>query len=252
MGEGITGREGTLLASRRRRLIAFLFDHFLFSMLAAAAVFALLGPRWDLAESFEGTPVLPVFVAVTVLYFCKDVIGGQSIGRAIFAIAVRDADDPRSTPRAHRLIRRNLLLTIWPVELVALLLSPTRQRLGDRLAGTCVVYLPSPLGARLLAGVVFAVALTVAFLTTATHLVRTSAAYEVATAHLRDDPDVAAAVGDVTGFGSLPAGSIRIQDGEGHAELVLTVEGTRGTVRTRVLLDRAPREDWVVRSVRIE
>lgn len=240
------------LASRRRRLVAFLFDHFLFSMLGASAGFAMLGPRWDMAMDFGRSALFPVFVAVMVLYFCKDLIGGQSIGRAIFGIAVRDAEDPEATPPGNRLIRRNLFLPIWPVELLALALSPSRQRIGDRLAETCVVRLPSPLQPRLLAGLGFAVALTAAFLATATHLVRTSAAYEAATTHLRREPSIEEAVGRVEGFGALPAGNIQVENGTGRAELSLVVEGARGVARVFVELGKQPQGEWVVEDVRIE
>ena len=240
------------LASRRRRLVAFLYDHFLFSMLAASAGFAMLGPRWDMTMDFGRSAVFPVFLVVMVLYFCKDLIGGQSIGRAIFGIAVRDAENREETPPGHRLIRRNLFLPIWPVELLALALSPSRQRIGDRLAETCVVRLHSPLRPRLLAGLGFAAALTGAFLATATHLVRTSAAYEVATAHLRSEPTIEAAIGRVERFGALPAGNIQVEDGIGHAELSLTVEGSRGAARVFVELGKQPKGDWVVEDVRIE
>jgi hypothetical protein len=68
-----------MLASRRRRLVAFLFDHFLFSMLGASAGFAMLGPRWDMAMDFGQSALFPVFIAVMVLYFCKDLIGRANL-----------------------------------------------------------------------------------------------------------------------------------------------------------------------------
>jgi uncharacterized RDD family membrane protein YckC len=245
-------QETVVTATRRRRLAAFLFDHFLLSMLGATSVFGLVGPRWDMAENLDSVPIFPIFVAITGIYFCKDLVGGQSLGRAIFAIAVRDAGAPDETPSAGRLIRRNLLLPLWPVELVALLLSPTRQRIGDRMADTCVVQLAAPLGPRLLAGLGFALAMLAAFMVAATVLVRSSAAYEVATDHLRNDPEVEEAVGPVLGFGSLPAGSIQVLEGAGEAELVLAVQGTERIARAVVKLDKAQGSDWTVTSVRLE
>ena len=232
--------------------MAFAFDHFLFTLIGAMAGFAMLGPHWDMHPRFDRTGVLPMLVVVMALYLCKDLIGGQSIGRAIFAIAVRDAEDPTQTPSAGRLIRRNLFLPIWPVELLALATSQTRQRIGDRLADTCVVRVSSPLRPRLLAGIGFASALTLAFLTSATHLVRTSAAYEVATAHLRADTGVAEVVGRVIGFGSMPAGRIQVQNDEGQAELAIVVEGDDGMARTLVRLEKEARGDWQVQEVTID
>ncbi|MGI9592165.1 MAG: cytochrome c oxidase assembly factor Coa1 family protein [Myxococcota bacterium] len=241
-----------LPSSRRRRLLAFAFDHFLFTLVGAVAGFAMLGPHWDMNPRFDRTGVFPMLGVVMALYFCKDLIGGQSIGRAIFAIAVRDAEDPTQTPSAGRLIRRNLFLPIWPVELLALTTSATRQRIGDRLAGTCVVRVSSPLRPRLLAGVGFASALTLAFLTSATHLVRSSAAYEVATAHLRTDTGVGEVVGRVVGFGSMPSGRIQVQNDEGRAELAIVVEGADGMARTLVRLQKEAQGEWEVQEVTID
>jgi uncharacterized RDD family membrane protein YckC len=244
--------EPVTASSRRRRIAALLFDHFLFSMLGVLAMFLQLGPRWDMQPQLVSGSMMPTFLAVMALYLCKDVIGGQSIGRAIFAIEVRDAGAPNQVPPAGRLIRRNLFLSLWPVELVALALSPSRQRIGDRLAGTCVARVSTPLRPRVLAGTGFAAALLVAFLVTSTHLVRSSAAYEVATDQLRTDPDVEAEVGAVTGFGALPAGGIQIQNGVGRAELIIGVEGERGAARTTVVLEKPPDGEWTVMEVRIE
>lgn len=244
--------EPVILSSRRRRIAALLLDHFLFSMLGVLALFLQLGPHWDMQPQLVSGAMMPTFVAVMALYICKDVIGGQSIGRAIFAIEVRDADAPGQVPSAGRLIRRNLFLPIWPIELVALALSPSRQRVGDRLAETCVVRVSTPLRPRLLAGAGFATVLLTVFLVASTHLVRESAAYQVATSHLRNDSDVEAAVGAVTGFGALPAGGIQVQNGVGRAELIIGVEGERGAARTTVLLEKAPDGEWTVMEVRIE
>jgi uncharacterized RDD family membrane protein YckC len=252
LGEQAQARTETTPATRRRRLVAFAFDHFLFTMVGAVAGFATLGPRWDMGASLDRGGVLPMLAVVMALYLCKDVFGGQSIGRAVFAIAVRDAEDPTETPSVGRLVRRNLFLPIWPVELVALLMSERRQRIGDRLADTCVVSMPAPLRPRLLAGLLFSVTVTFAFLGAATHLVRTSAAYAVATAHLRGDTGIAEAVGRVEGFGPMPAGSIQVAEEGGQAELAIVVEGSEGIVRSFVRLEKEPRGEWQVREVRIE
>jgi len=244
--------EPVTLSSRRRRIGALLFDHFLFSLLGVLALFLQLGPHWDMQPQLVSGAMMPTFLAVMALYICKDVIGGQSIGRAIFAIQVRDADAPDQVPSAGRLIRRNLFLPIWPVELVALALSPSRQRVGDRLAETCVARVSTPLRPRLLAGAGFAAAMLALFMVASTRLVRTSAAYEVATAQLRIDPDVESEVGAVTGFGALPAGGIQVQNGVGRAELIIGVEGERGAARTTVLLEKPPDGEWTITEVRIE
>lgn len=71
------------------------------------------------------------------LYFTKDSINGRSIAKRIFKLQVVENSTGRVASPIRCLIR-NLLIIIWPIEVIVCLANPSR-RLGDFIAGTRVV-----------------------------------------------------------------------------------------------------------------
>lgn len=116
-----------------KRILAFLIDHIIICF-----AFALLG----VVEMFLKTDIEPFWkmyyiflLAFMFIYFFKDVLGGQSIGKRLTKIKVVDFNGNK--PRVLNLIVRNITILIWPIE--ALLVFLGKQRLGDKLAKTKVV-----------------------------------------------------------------------------------------------------------------
>jgi uncharacterized RDD family membrane protein YckC len=77
-------------------------------------------------------------VGAFVLYTCKDIINGRSIGKRIFGLAVRD--DNFNLPIKSKLILRNIFTFLWPVELVFILISKQKKKIGDQLVHTDVFF----------------------------------------------------------------------------------------------------------------
>ena len=116
-----------------KRILSFLIDHIIIFF-----AFALLG----MVEMFVHTDyelfwkIYYIFLlAFMFIYFFKDVINGQSIGKKIMKIKVVDLNDNK--PSLFNLIIRNITILIWHVEALLVLLD--KERLGDRLAKTKVV-----------------------------------------------------------------------------------------------------------------
>lgn len=90
-------------------------------------------------------PICAVFLAIMVLYFvCLEGLAGATLGKWVLGIRVVRLD--RGKPGLARSLGRNLLRLVdgLPVlnivGVVLILRSPEKARLGDRLAGTRVVY----------------------------------------------------------------------------------------------------------------
>lgn len=82
----------------------------------------------------------PILMLVAfVAYACKDLFGGRSIGKRILGLYTRDYFYPDELPKLYRLIVRNLLVFIWPVEYIVLSRDKEGKRLGDKLAKTIVL-----------------------------------------------------------------------------------------------------------------
>jgi len=80
-----------------------------------------------------------ITLIVTYLYFlCKDIFGGRSIGKRSQNLQLVMKKDGGPVSYA-RMVLRNLTIIIWPVEIIMVLVNP-KQRLGDMMCGTTVVY----------------------------------------------------------------------------------------------------------------
>ena len=134
-----------LKSSRKRRIAAFIIDHFVMTFLMVSIVFIALGSNF-IDENSPGkmtTIMLSVMIPGFLLYFAKDSLGGVSVGKWIMGIMVRDENNPNEIPSFGRLFLRNLFIIIWPVEFIVLATNDQKKRLGDRIAKTIVVKNPN-------------------------------------------------------------------------------------------------------------
>ena len=133
------------LSSRKRRIAAFMIDHFVMSFLMVSIVFLALGPNFmdENNMSKMTTTMLAVMLPGFLLYFAKDSIKGISVGKWIMGIMVRDENDQNEIPSFGRLFLRNLFIIIWPVEFIVLATNDQKKRLGDKVAKTVVVKNPN-------------------------------------------------------------------------------------------------------------
>lgn len=239
------------IASRRRRLAAFGVDQLLVSLLAVGAGFLAVGRGWDELD-FDTTTArtVSVIAGAMAIYLLKDSVRGRSPGKLLFGLAVRDQTDPNSEASIARLVLRNFTIMIWPIEVLALALSRQKSRLGDLLAKTVVVRSEgAPRRIRLTAVVILIVAATSFVVASGGAMIRSSAAYEQATAYIRSSPDIIDRIGSVTSFGPFPTGSISSMNDYGRASLALRVRGEKGAIVTTVHLEKMPGEPWEVMEI---
>lgn len=97
--------------------------------------FAMFSSMFDSMSSI----ILPSSIAMAIgnIYFlCKDLIGGRSPGKRLQKLQLVRLD---GSPVSYtRMVVRNMLIIIWPVELI-MYLANSGQRLGDLLCKTTVV-----------------------------------------------------------------------------------------------------------------
>jgi len=72
------------------------------------------------------------------LYFCKDIINGRSIAKRILKLQVVDNKTGQVATPLQCFVR-NIFCIIWPIEVIVAM-SNTSRRLGDKVAGTKLVY----------------------------------------------------------------------------------------------------------------
>ena len=71
-----------------------------------------------------------------IVYSFRDMVKGQSIGKRILGIGVRDISDNFTVPPVSRLFLRQIFSFIWPVEFLVLVFSDEHRKIGDKIAGT--------------------------------------------------------------------------------------------------------------------
>ncbi len=140
-----SGPRGVPYAAALERVVAYVIDQMILTPAAFVAVdlAGLQAEGKDLSDpALLG--IVATFWALGALYFtAQEAFGGQTIGKRIVGIRVVAAARGRAGP--GRVAARNLLRLVDPynvcllVDLVLILVTRRRQRLGDLLAGTVVV-----------------------------------------------------------------------------------------------------------------
>ena len=244
-----------VLASRTRRIIAFLIDHVVMTFLMVAIVFLALGPGFmedDDPGKFFST-MLAAGIPAFFLYFAKDSIKGISVGRWILGIMVRDANNQHDVPSFRRLLVRNLFLMLWPIEFIVLALSNEKKRLGDKTAKTLVVNNPGNPGKLPRIITLMAVGITFfvfAYLFAGTAM-KNSQAYKIAIKEIEQNPEIATESGGIKGYGLMPTGNIGISNGVGHASLEIKVLGNEKDLDIHVYLTKEPGGEWEAEDFKI-
>jgi len=224
------------------RIGAFLVDQIILTIVLMRLLFG--GIETELSRVFE---IFPIFMFVGfVVYGLKDIVKGQSFGKYMFGMAVRDSTYVSEVSSAGRLFLRNIFTFIWPVELIILACSPSRTKLGDRLAHTNVYRIS---GVPKLARVIISIFLVIViFVGSIMLILRNHPAYHMALGYIETNPRIIELVGDVEGFGFFPNGSVSITNGYGLADFTIRVNGSDGTIHIRIILVREPLGDWEVVS----
>ena len=237
-----------ILSSRKRRIAAFLIDHFTLTFLMVGIVFLSLGTDFMDENNFSNltTKMLPTMIIGLLLYFAKDSIKGISPGKWIMGIMVRDENNPTEVPSFGRLFIRNLFLIIWPIEFIVLASSQEKKRLGDKTVKAIVVKnpnKPTKLPRILVLAAIGIIYFTFTFLFVGSAM-KNSDAYKIAITEIEKNEEILSETGGITGYGMMPTGNINTINGKGEAKLEITIIGNKNDVKVNVYLTKEPNGEW--------
>jgi uncharacterized RDD family membrane protein YckC len=236
-------------SSRKRRIVAFLIDHFVMTFLMVSIVFILLGPNFmdENNPSKMMSTILLVIIPGFILYFAKDSFKGVSIGKWIMGIMVRDEKNNNEIPSIGRLFLRNLFIIIWPVEFIVLATNNQKKRLGDNVAKTVVFKNPnkSEKIPRILTLFTIGITFFVFVIFISGNAMKNSDAYKVAIKEINQNKDIVNEIGGIKGFGMLPNGNIRKStNGQGQAQFEIKVVGNTKDISVSAYLEKEPNGKW--------
>lgn len=237
-------------SSRKRRIAAFIIDHFVMTFLMVSIVFIALGPNFmdENNPSKMMTTMLFVMIPGFILYFAKDSLKGISVGKWIMGIMVRDENDQNENPSFGRLFLRNLFIIIWPVEFIVLATNDQKKRLGDKVSKTVVVKNPNKPTKlpRILALIGVGVVFFVFVFFFAGSAMKNSEAYKVAISEIEKNEEILSGTGGIKGYGMMPTGNVSISNGQGQAQLEIKVLGNKKDLNVSVYLEKEPNGQWEI------
>ena len=109
------------VSSKGKRLFALLIDFIFALLLANTFINVFREEHWDIVSqtsSFYG--LLPIYGGIVLVLFFKDIFG-RSLGKILLGMTIKKIDDMKQQPTLTVLIKRNLMLLLFPVEGVVLL-----------------------------------------------------------------------------------------------------------------------------------
>lgn len=248
------GTQDLTVATRKRRIAAFLIDHVTLTFLMVSIAFLILGPDFIDSDDSEriGTVLKSVLIPGFLVYFSKDVVKGISIGRWIMGIMIRDQADTNVIPSPVRLFVRNLFIVVWPLEFLVLAFNKNKKRLGDQVAKTVVVNNPNKpkraIRILTLLAIGFIFFAFTSLLTSS--VIKNSEAYKKAVEHIEADEDIKSEIGQIIEYGSYPGGNLNVTNGYGSAGLEITVKGKDKDLDVIVTLRKEPNGEWEVISLK--
>jgi uncharacterized RDD family membrane protein YckC len=128
------------------RIAAMLLDHIVMTIVIMILAWPIMAIGFK--DSFgDKTNSMPTAINWTLyvllfgvsLYFNKDMIQGKSVAKRALKQEVVDIKTGEVASSLKCLVR-NLTIIIWPIEVIAVLISPSK-RIGDFIAGTRVEYI---------------------------------------------------------------------------------------------------------------
>ena len=127
------------VSSKGKRLFALLIDFIFALLLANTFVNIFRQEHWDIVTHTSGFyGLLPFYGGIALVLLFKDV-SGRSLGKILLGMTIRKIDDLEQQPTLTSLIKRNLMLLLFPVEGIVILRDSYARRLADKWWETIVI-----------------------------------------------------------------------------------------------------------------
>ena len=136
--ENQVNQERIQVSSKGKRLFALLIDFIFALLLANTFINVFREEHWDIVSQTSGFyGLLPFYGGIVLVLFFKDFFG-RSLGKILLGMTIKKIDDMEQ-PTLAVLIKRNLMLLLFPVEGMVILRDSYARRLADKWWGTVVI-----------------------------------------------------------------------------------------------------------------
>ena len=127
------------VSSKGKRLLALLIDFIFALLLVNTVVYVFRKEHWDIVtqtSSFNG--LLTFYGGITLVLLFKDIFG-RSLGKILLGMTIRNIDNLEQQPTLVVLIKRNLMILLFPIEGTVILRDSYARRFADKRWGTVVI-----------------------------------------------------------------------------------------------------------------
>jgi len=231
-------------ASTGIRFFAFMIDHIIICIILLTPFMLLANSTSNPYNTISLYPFL--MLAAFFAYALKDIIKGQSLGKYLLGIAVRNRIDPSEKPSTSKLFLRNIFTLIWPIEFLVLTFGAQKTKIGDKIAGTDVYYISKKSKGVIFITVIFVIVgffISMNYVTSI--IVKNDPSYEVAINYIETNPELLDLLGDIEGY-RLSNKSLTYSGRYGQADYTIKVIGRHATIHVHLKLEKTPDTDWEI------
>lgn len=240
------------IASRKRRIFAFIIDLFLFGYLTSLAtyfIFATLKTPLDTPLLHNTSIQFGIWICSVVIFAIKDSYRGLGPGKLLMGI--RAFKTNREPANFIRHFIRNISLFAWPVEAIIMILNSNKRRLGDYMGDTQVFrdeHIQTShrgyAGIFLICLYIFSPSLpkmdlsTEGFQEISQYMLQQSDAFQFARQQVLNQPSIPKLIGPIEKINIANNSQIHLHNDQGVAKFVLKVIGETGELPVYIELDR--------------
>ena len=242
-----TGQVELEVAGIGMRIGAFIIDYFIIVavLVYPSILFVFSHIQSDPAKA---RTMFPVLMLMAFLVYCiKDIINGKSLGKRALGLTIRDNSNTSDIPSVPKLLLRNILTFVWPIEFLVLVCGAKKTKLGDQIAGTNVYRVSKKLPVVI---IVVPAILTIVIFTTSlligiSSIIKNDDSYKMAVSYIEVSPEVRNIVGNIEGYG-LPNGSLTYSGSHGKAFYSIKVIGSEDTAYVHIKLEKELNKNWKI------
>jgi hypothetical protein len=127
------------VSSTGKRLFALLLDFIFALLLANTFIQVFREEHWDIVtQTSDLYGLLPFYGSIALVLLFKDIFG-RSLGKILLGMTIRKINNLEQKPSPIVLLKRNVLMLLFPVEGVVILRDGYARRLADKWWGTVVL-----------------------------------------------------------------------------------------------------------------
>lgn len=233
-----------------QRIGAFITDHIIITIISMIPFIMNFNKLIEEENSLFLNLSLTMAIGIS-LYIFKDVLWGRSIGKVIFGIYVKDYQNLERIPSVHRLILRNVLIVIWPIEFIVMLINKENRRLGDKIARTEIIGYSGKIVLRvIIIGVLAFFLFVFSLIIGVAQIIKNDGSYKTSIQYIEKQDEISSITGEIQGYGTFSMGSVSITNGYGVANLSIKVKGKKRNLIVYVYLERSPGSNWIIKDVK--